>query len=107
MKRAQATIAKDFVKKIAPKGVRINTIVPGSIEIPDITKADGTVELSAFSKVMRDNPGLYQSVLAGIPLGRRGKPEEVASAVLYLSSSLAGFITGAKLFVDGGISQGL
>ena len=106
-KRAQATIAKDFARQLAPKGIRINTIIPGAIENPNITKPDGTVEWSNFQILKRDNYHLFKSMLDATPIGRTGKPEEIASAVLFLSSGLADYITGSKLVIDGGVSTSL
>jgi 3-oxoacyl-[acyl-carrier protein] reductase len=104
-KRAQATIAKDYARQLAPRGIRINSIVPGVIANPSITKLDGTVELSNYQIVVRDSPATLKTLMDAIPLGRSGTPEEIASAVLFLSSGLASYITGANLVVDGGMTM--
>ncbi|KAH8811074.1 hypothetical protein F5884DRAFT_781106 [Xylogone sp. PMI_703] len=104
-KRAQAVIAKDYVRKLGPKNVRINVIIPGSIENPGIVLPDGTKELSSYEIVKRDNYPFYKALLDATSLERTGKPEEVANSVLFLSSSLASYVTGANLIVDGGMSQ--
>jgi len=101
-KRAQATIARDYVRKLGPKGIRINTIIPSVIENPTITKRDGTVELSTSQIIARDNPEFVTNSLAKVPLKRFGKPEDIASTVLFLTSGMAGYISGANLLVDGG-----
>ena len=103
-KRAQATIAKDYARQFAPKNVRINTIVPGSIEVPGTTNPDGTVELSSFQIVKRDSPEFYDELMKAVPINRMGKAEEIASTVLFLSSNLASYVTGANWVVDGGMS---
>lgn len=104
-KRAQATLAKDYARQLAPRGVRINTIVPGTIENPSIIKEDGTVVLSTFKIVKRDMPDFYNSLVGAIPMHRTGIPEEIAPAVLFLTSDLASYITGSNLVIDGGMSM--
>lgn len=72
---------------LAPKGIRVNAVCPGYIDTPLLAKA----------------PPEMKAALAGLhPMGRLGRPEEVASAVLFLASDEASFITGASLLVDGG-----
>jgi NAD(P)-dependent dehydrogenase (short-subunit alcohol dehydrogenase family) len=103
-KRAQAIIARDYVRKIGPMGIRINTIIPGPIETPSITKPDGTVELSTFQEMMKDQEEFFRQFLASTPLRRTGKPAEVSNAAIFLASPLASYITGAELLIDGGLS---
>lgn len=83
-------ITKSTALEYAPMGIRINAICPGPVETPMVKKA---VETS---------PEHMQAVINDIPLGRLGKSEEVASAVLWLCSPGAGFVTGHALAVDGG-----
>lgn len=106
-KRAQATLAKDLARQLAPKGIRINTVVPGAIETPSIILPDGTEELSSFGIKKRDNPAFIQAIESQVPLGKAGEPQDVANAVMYLGSRLAKYVTGANLFVDGAISTSL
>ncbi|KAH7015649.1 hypothetical protein EDB80DRAFT_606211, partial [Ilyonectria destructans] len=103
-KGAQATLAKDLARQLAPKGIRINTVVPGVIDTPSITLPDGTEELSTIGISKRDNPGFIQTIVSQVPLGKAGEPQDVANAVMYLGSRLAKYVTGASLFVDGAIS---
>jgi NAD(P)-dependent dehydrogenase (short-subunit alcohol dehydrogenase family) len=79
------TAALDYAKK----GIRINAVCPGPIDTPGLEEA---------GKEFR------QKLNESNPLGRIGKPEEVASAVLWLCSDLAGFVTGTGIVMDGGIS---
>ncbi len=73
----------------APLGININAIAPGAIDTPMIAEANMPKEaMTAF--------------LAGIPLKRIGKAEEIAAAVVFLASEEASYITGATLVVDGG-----
>lgn len=103
-KRAQATLAKDYARKLGALGIRINAVVPGSIENPNITLPDGTVQLSQYQIVKRDNYPFYKSLLDAVPLARTGVPEEVANTVIFLASGLASYINGANIIVDGGMS---
>lgn len=75
----------------APKGVRVNAIGPGYINTPLIAELDDA---------------LMQELIRLHPLGRLGKPEEVANAFLFLASDESSFVTGAHLMVDGGFTAG-
>ena len=77
---------------LAPKRIRVNAIAPGSIEFPG-----GVWEQRKMS-----DPKLYQGTLRGIPWGRFGAPEEIASVALFLASDRASWVTGQTLMVDGG-----
>ena len=103
-KRAQATIAKDYARKLAPLGIRINTVVLGLIENPNITLPDGTVQWSNYQLMKKDNEEAINAYAASVPMGRPGTPEEVANAVLFLSSRLSSYVCGANLVVDGSLS---
>jgi 3-oxoacyl-[acyl-carrier protein] reductase len=76
----------------APKGIRANAVAPGSIEFPG-----GSWEARKSS-----DPKLYNAILAGIPFGRLGAPEEVAEVVMFLASPAARWVTGQTITVDGG-----
>ena len=77
---------------LARKGVRVNGIAPGSIEFPG-----GLWE----ERRLAGDP-LYGRILAGIPFGRLGTPEEVADVALFLASPYARWVTGQTIAVDGG-----
>jgi len=77
---------------LAPKKIRVNCVAPGSIEFPG-----GTWDVAR-----RENRPLYDRILASIPAGRMGAPEEVANVVLFLASDLASWVTGHTVVVDGG-----
>lgn len=79
----------------APDGVRVNCLCPGSVATPMIARA-----WDSFGE------GAEQLWRAKHPVGRIGLPEELASAMLFLASDEASFITGAILPVDGGITAG-
>lgn len=80
-------------RALAPKGIRVNTVSPGPIDFPG----------GAWDEIREARREVYDEVLAKIPVGRYGRPEEVAAAVAYLVSPRAAFTNGANLVVDGGI----
>jgi NAD(P)-dependent dehydrogenase (short-subunit alcohol dehydrogenase family) len=75
----------------AAAGIRVNAVCPGAIDTPMMDEA--------FDRF----PGFRETVIAYVPLGRLGRPEEVASAIAWLSSDAASFITGAALEIEGGL----
>jgi L-rhamnose 1-dehydrogenase len=75
---------------LGPYGIRCNSVMPGTIET-DLNKHD------------LSNPEKLEHTKRRIPLGRLGTPEDVASAVVFLASDMARYITGAALLVDGGM----
>ncbi len=77
---------------LASKKIRVNCVAPGSIEFPG-----GTWE----QRRLNDRK-MYDAVLARVPWGRMGTPEEVANVVAFLASDLASWITGQTITVDGG-----
>jgi len=78
---------KALAQETAKKGITVNTISPGYI---------GTDMVMAIKEEIRDQ------IIAGIPVGRLGKPDEIAALVTYLASDDAGFITGANVAINGG-----
>ena len=76
----------------AAKKIRVNCIAPGSIFF----------EGGTWDVVQKNNPTLYKGILASIPSGRFGTPEEVANVATFLASDMASWVTGQTLAVDGG-----
>ncbi|KAF5669984.1 peroxisomal 2,4-dienoyl reductase [Fusarium heterosporum] len=107
LKRAQATLAKDYGRWLGPKGIRINTIAPGAVNSPPIEHPDGSLELSQFENMERAHPDLFSTMLECIPLGDFGEAQDVANAVVFLGSRLGKYIHGVNLYVDGGWSTSL
>ena len=80
---------------LARDGIRVNCVAPGSIDFPGGT----------WEQRRTDDPALYAATLAACPLGRMGRPEEVAQVVVFLASPLASWVTAQIIGVNGG--QGL
>lgn len=76
-----------LAQEVARKGVTVNTIAPGYI---------------ATDMVMAVPEDVRAKIISGIPVGRLGKPEEIAELVRYLASDLSGFMTGAEIAINGG-----
>jgi glucose 1-dehydrogenase len=89
-KGAVLMMIRSLAVTLAARGIRVNGIGPGLVDTP--LTAPG---LSA--------PGVRAKVTAQIPLGRIGRPEDIAGAAVFLASQAAGYITGQMLYVDGGI----
>jgi len=81
-------LTKSMARELAPRNIRVNAVAPGYIET-DMTKT-----LTEEYKT---------AMLSNIPLGRVGKPEEIADAVLFLASDRSHYITGQVIVVDGGM----
>jgi 3-oxoacyl-[acyl-carrier protein] reductase len=77
---------------LAGKNIRVNGIAPGSIEFPG----------GSWEQRKSQDPALYNRILASIPMGRLGAPEEVADVALFLASPAARWVTGHTIVVDGG-----
>src|SRR6266849_1585234 len=88
-KHAVEGLTQSAALEAAGSGVRVNVVAPGPIDTGMLTRFTGTDERKA-------------GLIAGVPLKRVGKPEEIAQTIVYLSSDKASFITGATIAVDGG-----
>jgi len=89
-KHAVIGLTRAAALEYAPQGIRINAICPGSTDTPMVARA------------LADEPETMNAVKAEIPVGRLGRPEEIASAVLWLCSPGAAFTIGQAVAVDGG-----
>jgi cyclopentanol dehydrogenase len=88
-KGAVRLLTKTTALQYARDGIRANSVHPGPIVTP-------------MTERRRADPAQYRRMLARIPLGRYGEPDEVAYGVLYLASDESAFVTGSELVIDGG-----
>ena len=86
-----AQLTKSLAIAYAPDLIRVNAVAPGWIETP-------------LTAALRANAQRNEAILSRTPLGRWGKPEDIAGGVLFLCSPMASFITGTVLAIDGGLS---
>ena len=92
-KSAVIGMTRQMAAELGPRGIRVNAICPGHIVTENIQK-----------HMWQENPSGYAFFEEQYPLRRCGKPEEIASAIAFLCSREASFITGHALVVDGGLS---
>ncbi|MFD5321003.1 SDR family NAD(P)-dependent oxidoreductase [Streptomyces sp. NPDC127098] len=93
-KAAIRSFARTWANELKDRGIRVNAISPGTIDTPGldaVVAGDAAVTKARFA--------------AQVPLGRIGRPEDVANVVAFLASEQSGFILGANLYVDGGENQ--
>jgi NAD(P)-dependent dehydrogenase (short-subunit alcohol dehydrogenase family) len=88
-KHAIEGITKSVALEIATSGIRVNAVAPGPTDTGMLTRFTGT-------------PEKKESLAAEVPMGRLGRPEEIADAIVFIASDKASFITGHILNVDGG-----
>lgn len=85
------TLCRQLAAEWAPHKINVNVIAPTFIRTEQVAN-------------MLNDPSFYSSLIARIPLGRIGEPEDVAGPVLFLASSASDFITGQTLYLDGGVT---
>ncbi len=90
-KGAVRLMTKSAAVQFARKGIRVNSVHPGVL--PAMTTSKATPD-----------PAFREKMLAGVPMRRAGRVEEVANAVLFLASDEAGYVNGETLMVEGGAS---
>ena len=89
-------LTKTLALELGPHGIRVNAIAPGYINTE-------RMEAAAWG---RTTPGQHQALLGAIPLGRLGRPDDVAGVVALLCSDAGGYVSGATIDVNGGLYFG-
>lgn len=87
-KGAVRILTKNVALHWAPEGIRVNSVHPGFVDTPILDGTKGTP--------------FEEAILSMTPMGRLGRPEEIAAGVAFLASDDASFMTGAELYLDGG-----
>jgi len=89
-KAAVRSFARCWTTDLKERRIRVNVISPGPIETP------------MFAQVPQEE---ITRITSTVPMGRMGKPDEIASAAVFLASDESSYVTGIELFVDGGVAQ--
>lgn len=85
-------LTRSMAGQLGPMGIRVNVVCPGFIETPMLAEALSIDEVKA-------------AFVSAAPLGRLGRPDEIGSAVAFLMSDKASFITGTQIVIDGGVTS--
>ena len=100
-KAALTNYSKGLSNQVAPNGIRVITVAPGFIETKAAERLIERLAKNACIDLDTARQRLMES-LGGIPMGRPGRPEEVAEIVAFLVSNRASYITGTEYVIDGG-----
>jgi len=84
-------LMKTIAQEVAPHRIRVNSICPGAIRTP-------------INRQAWETPEAYEALMRLVPAKRIGEPEDVARVAVFLASDLSDYITGASIFVDGGMT---
>jgi NAD(P)-dependent dehydrogenase (short-subunit alcohol dehydrogenase family) len=88
-KTALVGLTKALAKELGPNNIRVNAIAPGLVE-------------TKFASALFQNRQAYEQMMADVPLGRHGQPEDIVGATVFLASDASAYMTGQVLIVDGG-----
>ena len=94
-KAAVRSFARTWTNDLRERRIRVNVLSPGHIDTPIMESLQQGEALVQMKKLMENN----------VPLGRLGDPDEIAKAVSFLASDDASYVSGAELYVDGGVAQ--
>ncbi len=92
-KAAVRSFARTWTNELKDRRIRVNVVSPGPIDTPAITGLTANEEQDRQFRA---------AMIAGVPLGRFGEPDEIAKAVVFLASDDSSYVAGVELFVDGG-----
>jgi len=95
-KAALITLARTLSAELVGRGIRVNVVSPGPVTTPILGR------MGMPPEVLKET---QRSIQAQVPMGRFGRPEEIAKAVLFLASSDSSFLLGTEIVADGGMSQ--
>ena len=84
-------LMRSIAQELAPFAIRVNSVAPGAIRTP-------------INRAAWDTPDAYRSLMTLVPYKRIGEPDDIAQAVTWLASEFSDYVTGATLFVDGGMT---
>jgi len=93
-KAGVVNLTRTAALELGATGIRVNAVCPGLIDTP------------ALERALAAGAGRRATACAAVPIGRLGRPDEVAEAILFLASDAASYVTGATLAVDGGLGAG-
>ena len=91
------SFTRSLAVEYGPKGIRTNMVSPGTVE----------TDIETWRIRRQKNPKIFDQLARWYPVGRVGQPEDIAAAVAFVAADEAGFVNGANLVVDGGLTAGL
>jgi NAD(P)-dependent dehydrogenase (short-subunit alcohol dehydrogenase family) len=94
-KAATRSFVRTWANELVGRGIRVNAVSPGPIDTSGVLELVGADNIEAYSRQLADL----------LPIGRTGRPEEVAAAVAFLASDDSSFMVGSNVYVDGGVNQ--
>ena len=91
------SFTRSLAVEYGPKGIRANMVSPGTVE----------TDIETWRIRREKNPKIFEQLARWYPVGRVGRPDDIAAAVAFVAADEAGFVNGANLVVDGGLTAGL
>ncbi len=90
-------LTRQIATEFGPRGIRCNAVVPGTVK----------TENPSWTHRLKEDPQIFEKLARWYPVGRVGTPEDIAAAVAFIAADEAGFVNGANLVVDGGLTAGM